>query len=555
MVRYSGTYRWTASAKSIQSTLGNSIANASDLQLNPSIRLTTLYNKVGFLKKINQSSQQPQRQQKKPAGQDTKEKQPKDTSDTTKTKPRINYVKVIGEGFLRLVMSVRDVNLTYGMDNGTTFPGFLPEPNLLGVNVQKMAPGFGFVFGDQRDIRDKAVKEQWITSSPLLNLPYMTQKATDLTYRVNVEPFRDFRLEVTGDWRQTFSHEEYFKADTFGLFNSFSQVDRGSFSMTYWMLKTAFVKDEKNNVSPVFESFLDNRDDIAFRLASDNPNWDGTIVDSTGFPKGYGPSSQAVLTPAFLAAYADVPADRIFLDAFPTIPYPNWRLTYNGLNRVEAFKKIFRNASISHTYRSVYSITSYVTNLDYKENNKNPGHPSALDASGNYIPEYRVEQISISEQFSPLITLDLTWMNNLLTRVEMRKSRNLSLSFVNNQLTEVTSNEFIVGLGYRIMDVEFMISSLGGGGKKTRLKSDLNLKVDFSIKSNKTILRRIDEVYNLVSTGQKVFSINTSADYNINQQLAIRFYYDMTINNPYTSNQFKNSTTRGGISLRFTLAQ
>jgi len=555
MLRYSGTYRWTASAKSVQSTLGNSIANSSDFQLNPSIRLTTLYNKVGFLKKINQSSQQPQRQQKKPSAQENKDKQQEDTSDTTKTKPHVNYFKVIGEGFLRLLMSVRDVNLTYGLDNGTTFPGFIPEPNLLGVNVQKMAPGFGFVFGGQKDIRATAVSEQWITSSPLLNLPYMTKKSTDLTYRVNMEPFRDFRFEVTGDWRETFSHEEYFKADTFGIFNSFAQVDRGSFSMTYWMLKTAFVKDEKNNVSPVFENFLDNRDEVAFRLARENPNWNGNVVDSTGFPQGYGPSSQAVLTPAFLAAYADIPVDRVFLDAFPAFPYPNWRLTYNGLNRIDALKSVFRNASISHTYRSVYSITTFVTNLDYRENGEHPGHPSALDASGNYISEYRIEQISINEQFSPLITLDLTWMNNLLTRVEMRKSRNLSLSFVNNQLTEVTSNEFIVGLGYRIMDVEFMISSLGGGGKKTRLKSDLNLKVDFSLKSNKTILRRIDEVYNLISTGQKIFSINTSADYNINQQLAIRFYFDMTINNPYTSNQFRNSTTRGGISLRFTLAQ
>jgi cell surface protein SprA len=203
----------------------------------------------------------------------------------------------------------------------------------------------------------------------------------------------------------------------------------------------------------------------------------------------------------------------------------------------------------------VYSITSFVTNLDYRETIENPGHPSALDASGNYIPEYRIDLITISEQFAPLITFDITWMNSLLTRLEMRKSRNLSLSFVNNQLTEVSSNEFIVGLGYRFMDVEFMISSLSGSGKKTRLKSDLNIKVDFSIKSNKTILRRIDEVYNLVSTGQKVFSINTSADYNINQQLTIRFYFDKTINNPYTSNQFRNSTTRGGISLRFTLAQ
>lgn len=552
--RYGGSYRWTSSPKSVQSTLGNSIENAQTIQINPAIRLTTLYNKVGFLKKINQNTEQSSRRQQPAPARSRDQGQQQAAADTTE-KPKVNYFKIIGQGLVQILMSVKDINLTYSQNNGTVFPGFIPEPNFLGVNMKQKAPGFGFVFGSQADIRDKAAEQLWITNDPALNLPYQTREATDLTYRINVEPFRDFRIEVTGDWRQSFAHEEYFKADTFGVFGSFSQVDRGTFTMSYWMLKTAFKKDDEKNVSPVFEQFLDNRKDIAFRLAEENPNWTGVVVDSTGFPLGYGPSSQPVLTPAFLAAYADIPTDRVFINTFPTIPYPNWRLTYNGLNRIEALKKLIRNANISHAYRSVYSISSFVTNLDYRENPEHPGYPTTLDASGNYIPEYRIDLITINEQFSPLITLDITWMNSLLTRVEMRKTRNLSLSFVNNQLTEVSSNEFIVGLGYRIMDVEFNISSFGGSGKKTRLKSDLNLKVDFSIKSNKTILRRIDEVYNLISTGQRIFSINTSADYNINQQLAIRFYFDKTINNPYTSNQFKNSTTRGGISLRFTLAQ
>jgi cell surface protein SprA len=183
----------------------------------------------------------------------------------------------------------------------------------------------------------------------------------------------------------------------------------------------------------------------------------------------------------------------------------------------------------------------------------NPGYPSALDESGNYIAQYRIDLISITEQFVPLINIDMTWYNSLLTRVEFNRSRNLSLSFVNNQLTEVTSNEFIIG--YRFKDVKFNVTSIGGGGKKSLVKSDLNIKLDFSVKNNKTILRRIDEAYNLVSTGQRVFSINTSADYMINQKLNVRLYFDQTVNNPYTSNQFKNSTTKGGISLRFTLAQ
>lgn len=87
------------------------------------------------------------------------------------------------------------------------------------------------------------------------------------------------------------------------------------------------------------------------------------------------------------------------------------------------------------------------------------------------------------------------------------------------------------------------------------MKSDLNVRADFSIRNNKTILRRIDEEINQVSSGQQVISINTSADYMVNQRLNIRLFFDKVINNPYVSSQYRNSTTNGGISLRFTLAQ
>jgi cell surface protein SprA len=557
-LRYGSTYRWRASPLSIQSIMGNSIENSQTISLNGGIRLTNLYNKVGYLKNLGQASTQ--KGQKVPPPKDKKDKgQKPDTqvaqSDTTETKPKVNYFKVVGESIIRILISIKDVSLTYTENNATSLPGYLPEPDFLGMRWPDMTPGWGFVFGGQADIRSKAVTNRWLTSDTLLNNPYLTRAAREFTYRSNVELFKDFRIEITGNWSKNFNHEEYFKAAADGTFESYSPIDRGNFSMSYWMWKTSFEKDEGGNISPTFQKFLDNRLEVAFRLANENPNWNGQITDSTGFPVGYGPSSVQVLTPAFLAAYSDVATSKIFLNPFPTIPYPNWRLTYNGLNKVAFFKKFLKNINITHAYRSVYSISSFVSNLDYRENLLFPDYPAAFDKSGNYIPSYRIDLISITEQFAPLINIDMTWYNSLLTRVEFNKARNLSLSFVNNQLTEVTSNEFIIGFGYRFKDVEFNIMSIGGSGKKTRLKSDLNIKIDFSIKNNKTILRRIDEVYNLVSSGQKVFSINTSADYMINQKLNIRIFYDQTVNNPYTSNQFKNSTSRGGISLRFTLAQ
>ncbi|MBE9492370.1 MAG: hypothetical protein IMY70_05750, partial [Bacteroidetes bacterium] len=86
-------------------------------------------------------------------------------------------------------------------------------------------------------------------------------------------------------------------------------------------------------------------------------------------------------------------------------------------------------------------------------------------------------------------------------------------------------------------------------------KSDLNIKLDFSIRSNKTVLRRIDEDVNQISAGQKILSINATVDYAFSDKLTIRLFFDKIVNNPFVSNQYRTATTNGGISLRFSLAQ
>ena len=60
---------------------------------------------------------------------------------------------------------------------------------------------------------------------------------------------------------------------------------------------------------------------------------------------------------------------------------------------------------------------------------------------------------------------------------------------------------------------------------------------------------------NQISTGQQVTSMSLNIDYNLNQRFNIRFYFDKVINSPYVSNQYRTSNTKGGITLRFTLAQ
>jgi len=549
--RYQVNYRWQASPKSLQLRFGNQIENSNTIQLNANASLDRLYDKVPGLKKVNQPKA-PQRPGGMPRpGEPPADKKP--VQDTTK-KERPDYFRIAGNTILKLVTSFKRASLAYSQGNGTFLPGFIPEAGYIGNNWSENAPGAGFIFGSQQDIRPRAVTNNWLTADTLLNSAYITKFNEQLNFRGNIEPFTDLKIELSADRTYSLLHQEYFKADANGSFASYSPQEQGSFSMSILTWGTAWEKDNEKDQNVNFEQLKNNRLEIAFRLANANPNWSGNVVDSTGFPEGYGSSQQEVLLFSFLSAYTGKSAGSYKLNPMPDIPMLNWRVTYNGLSRLEPFRKFLRSLTLTHGYRSNYNVSSFQSNLLYREFND---APRALDNNNNYIHEYLIAQVSIIEQFNPLISFDMNWINSLMTKFEIKKARNLSLGFVNNQLTEVSTNEYVVGLGYRFKEVQFGIRSTTGGGQGTRqnVKSDLNIRADFSIKSNKTVLRRIEEDINQVSSGQKVTSINLSAEYTVNQRLNIRVFFDKVTNNPFVSSQYRTSTTNGGITLRFTLAQ
>ena len=57
--------------------------------------------------------------------------------------------------------------------------------------------------------------------------------------------------------------------------------------------------------------------------------------------------------------------------------------------------------------------------------------------AGNFISEKQIMSMSILEQFSPLLGMDLTLKNEIMVKLEMKKDRNIALSLSNNQITEI----------------------------------------------------------------------------------------------------------------------
>ena len=480
-----------------------------------------------------------------------------------------NPLIITGEYFIRALMGVRSVSLTLTSSQGQFLPGYMPGTKYLGMSDYDdvLAPGWPFILGySDRSFFDKAVTNGWLSKDTLLNTPATFNNRFDLSARAQVEPFPGMRVDINADRRFLEGASSYYIADFNGNFpdSTRNRVVTGSFSISVISWGTAFEKVTKENdyVSPTFEKFKENLVVISERRAAErnriDPGYDPDIDPSTGEPvegpfrSGYGRTSREVMVPAFIAAYTKTSVSKVPLETFPSAlrMMPNWRITFDGLSKFAFIQKAFRSVNISHQYRSTYQIGTYTTNLSYLTDAN--GINSIRDLQNNYIQQYEINVITLNEQFSPLLNIDMNWKNSLTTRFEWRKSRTVSLNLTSNQIADARINELIFGAGYRFDDVQIILRT--GGGQKS-LRSDLNLRFDLSIRDNKTLARKLVEDVNQPVVGQKVFTGGISADYVLSDRFNLQVFADHTMNNPFVASTFPTSNTNFGFSLKFTLVQ
>lgn len=480
-----------------------------------------------------------------------------------------NPLGVAGRYVVRGMMALRNVSATYTIEQGQILPGYIPAAAFMGQQRYggMLTPGMRFIFGltDERFF-DEAVRYGWISTDSLLNTPASFSRREQVNLRANVEPFPGLRIDITADRRFSQTASSYYLADINGNFPDSTRNRRiaGNFTISVISWGTAFEKvpESGDYVSPAFERFREYTTIISRRRAEERGMIDGSYDPSfdpvagkpvTGdYKSGYGLSSGEVLVPAFLAAYTKRDPQKITLESFPSMMHmmPNWRINFEGLTKFEAVRRIFNSVSLSHQYRSTYTIGSFNTNMNYDPDED--GISRIRDLQSNFVPLYEINAISINEQFSPLINIDLGWKNSLTTRIEYRKSRTVTLNLTSNQVADIRNDEITIGAGYRFDDVSIVLNS---GGRQRALKSDLNVRLDLSIRDNKTLARKLIEGVNQPVAGQRVFTLGGTADYVLSDRFNLQIYADHTLNDPFVANTFLTSNTNFGFSLRFTLVQ
>lgn len=518
IARYSTNFNWQTQPKfAIDNTsydVGNTIQNSRSVQLNPTLNMTGLYNKFAFLRKYNNA----------------------DEKGASKG----------GKILVGLITSIKNIGATYTRSDGTFLPGYLPTTSFGGQDFSYNAPGLAFLLGSQADIRPRAVANGWLSTDSLQNQLYATTLSENLNLRSTLRPFADLTIELTAFRTQDRNFQTNYKFNqTSGTFESQSPITSGTYSVSFMSIGTAFSKDKGiNNYSSTFQALLDNRQIISQRLGQQNANSAGTTA--AGYRDGYGPNQQDVLVASFMAAYGGKSASSVSLNSFPKIPIPNWQVTYNGLSRVPLFKEFFDSFDLRHGYRSTYSVNSYNSLIRYNEVN---GGSSERDVNTDFLPFYQFTQVTLFEQFVPLVGMDIRFKNSMTVNAEYRQSRTMSLSLLNSQLAQQNEKIVVLGFGYRTRNFHFPF----GLFSNFKLNNDINFKMDFAMRDNKIVIYRADVQTAEISSGAQNITVRPSIDYVINQRFNFNIFYDSNITKPYTSQTFNTAFTNFGINLKLML--
>ncbi len=484
---------------------------------------------------------------------------------------------------LRPLLALKKVSVEYKETKSTTVPGFTGYSQILGNQINgsnkyvteknlRSAPGYDFVFGAQMGDRffkgvdkfsrdgwlDEAASKGWITKDTLLNQKFVQTRSQRLDATATIEPWPDFKIDLTLFRDKTENHSQFFKSVFDPLTSTYSfqhlnPTDMGSYSISYLPARTMFDKIEKDGNSEIYRTFEKNREVISKRLGTGyyiNPS-DSTHTPNTAYAEGYGPKSQDVLIPAFLAAYSKADPNKVSLNPFKAFPMPNWRISYNGLTKFKWAQNIFTNFTITHGYNSTLTINSFSTNLDQTQSVKKTGVNGLDSLNGNYFPLYNMPSIVINEQLSPLLGIDMTFKNNVTAKIDYKQSRTQTMNFSDFQLIELKSKQLTVGAGYKIKGLKLPIKIKG---KKIRLDNDLSFRFDFSYRDNVTVNHRIDQGVPQITAGSRTITIQPSIDYIISKRLNVRLFFDQTQTIPKISSGFPTTNTKGGITFRFSLA-
>ena len=333
---YQSDYTWNRGAVVKGVSTGNIITNNTSRKLDGQFNFEQFYNKVPYLKKVEERFSSKGTKRNKPAKREKAKKfsrtiklspdsavvinhklgvkKVKVSATTTDGKPykvdfkvkdkdnleittlgtenlkftiteiqgeeRHNFFTEAAQYTTRLLMSVRSLTLHLNRTTNLSIPQFVPDVgDIFGQSTRYdvMAPGLDFAFGFAgQSYIEKALNRNWLMSDQSQTTPAVYGVTNEFNAEIQLEPIAGLKIKLLANRTDSRSSQIQF------MFANPTAIYGGRYTKTHIALKTALksVKSADNYHSDVFDRFIDNIDVVAGRLRE---RYIGTTYPNVGF--------------------------------------------------------------------------------------------------------------------------------------------------------------------------------------------------------------------------------------------------------------------------------
>ncbi|WP_317899480.1 T9SS outer membrane translocon Sov/SprA [Aurantibacillus circumpalustris] len=573
--RFGGTYTWARRPFAANDSIGNTIQNTRSNNFTGQFNMVQLYNKIPYFRRVNNPGSAGGPQLKGVSANLAK------ADDVSKkpAAPKDSNFKAIGEFLARTVMMLKSISVTGAFQGGQGLPNFLPTSQFGGMDFGpggNAAPGFLFTTGMYDDkIRERSIENKWLSTYRGQTTPYTETESKTYSYKAIVEPHSSLKIELNGNYSLSKTKSSYilYNPDSLtakdyiqGYKLNSSPNETGNFNISTLTFFNSFKDGGSLINSKLFDEFRLTRRDVANELGRANDNYQTSVINYTAttatgtvpasYVDGYTDNQQDVLLGAFYRTYTGRNIKNYSTtNIFPTVPLPNWTVSWDGLGKIKQVKKIFTGITLRHAYKSTYSINGFSNNLYFREDGRQIERMPVSQTSGttsinsNFVPKYTIGSVTMSERYEPLLKFDFRFHNpKWSANLETRRDKTTTLNLTAFQIIETKGQEYIIGGAYTIPKLR--LKNLKIQGKV--LESSVNIRLDLSFRKNISVIRQVETGLSTPTGGTNIITLRSSADYQLTQNVTLRLFYDWVRTTPQTSASFPTSSTNFGFSLRIT---
>jgi len=215
------------------------------------------------------------------------------------------------------------------------------------------------------------------------------------------------------------------------------------------------------------------------------------------------------------------------------VPRPNWRITWDGLEKFSIFKSFAKKVSLDHAYGANYT-------EGWKIN------PDGTQATSSQ---------KISYGFSPLVGLNLTlnsfWDGNFSGNVKYSTRSNYDLAVTTQRITETFSREIGVSLNYSKSGFEVPLFGIA-------LKNDIEFSFSYSNSKNSTVFFDMNQFTEegTPQDGTTRTSLEPRIKYVISSRVTLSVFYKRSSISPEGAARVTASTiNEAGLDVRISITQ